>query len=185
MDIKHVVVLMLENRSFDCMLGMLYQSGEKFDGLTGTETNTWHKPDGSQESIAVTKAPVLDAKTVCIPDPDPGECFKDIHMQIHGLTADGIPNTSGPTMGGFCRRRVRTCVGKGRDLGMRRNWRVRAASDRNLQSEPLGRPVEGLLDGAGPYGRMYRRFVARLSRNPLQKPASRRRVSRLLYFGSV
>ena len=23
MDIKHVVVLMLENRSFDCMLGML------------------------------------------------------------------------------------------------------------------------------------------------------------------
>ena len=26
MDIKHVVVLMLENRSFDCMLGMLYPS---------------------------------------------------------------------------------------------------------------------------------------------------------------
>ena len=24
MDIRHVVVLMLENRSFDCMLGMLY-----------------------------------------------------------------------------------------------------------------------------------------------------------------
>ncbi len=44
MDIKHVVVLMLENRSFDCMLGMLYPSGEAFDGLTGTEQNIWHKP---------------------------------------------------------------------------------------------------------------------------------------------
>lgn len=101
MDIKHVVVLMLENRSFDCMLGMLYQSGDKFDGLTGTETNTWHKPDGSQETIAVTKAPVLDSKTVCIPDPDPGESFNDIHMQIHGLAADDTSNAGGPTMGGF------------------------------------------------------------------------------------
>ena len=44
MDIKHVVVLMLENRSFDSMLGMLYQSGDGFDGLTGTEQNIWHKP---------------------------------------------------------------------------------------------------------------------------------------------
>jgi phospholipase C len=101
MDIKHVVVLMLENRSFDCMLGMLYPSNDRFDGLTGTETNTWHKPDGSQETIAVTKAPVLDSKTVCIPDPDPGESFNDIRMQIHGLAADGTPNASGPTMGGF------------------------------------------------------------------------------------
>jgi phospholipase C len=101
MDIKHVVVLMLENRSFDCMLGMLYPSDDKFDGLTGTESNTWHKPAGSQQNIQVWKDPALDAKTVCIPDPDPGELFTDIHMQIHGLAADGSPSTGGPTMGGF------------------------------------------------------------------------------------
>jgi phospholipase C len=101
MDIKHVVVLMLENRSFDCMLGMLRESNGEFDGLTGTEFNTWHKPDGSQQNIQVWKDPALDAKTVCIPDPDPGELFTDIHMQIHGLAADGTPNTGGPTMGGF------------------------------------------------------------------------------------
>jgi phospholipase C len=101
MDIRHVVVLMLENRSFDCMLGMLYPSGDKFDGLTGTEFNTWHKPDGSQQNIQVWKDPALDARTVCIPDPDPGERFTDIHMQIHGLAADGSPGTGGPTMGGF------------------------------------------------------------------------------------
>jgi len=44
--IDHIVQLMLENRSFDQMLGFLYsdsgntaQSGHAFDGLTGTEWN--------------------------------------------------------------------------------------------------------------------------------------------------
>ena len=42
--IEHVVVLMLENRSFDHMLGFLYPgnvtpSGQPFEGLTGTESN--------------------------------------------------------------------------------------------------------------------------------------------------
>lgn len=40
-SVDHVVVLMLENRSFDHMLGFLYPgnvspSGQPFDGLTGT-----------------------------------------------------------------------------------------------------------------------------------------------------
>ena len=41
--IDHIVVLMLENRSFDHMLGYLYQdtgnvspTGQAFEGLTGT-----------------------------------------------------------------------------------------------------------------------------------------------------
>ena len=101
MEIRYVVVLMLENRSFDSMLGMLYPSGDNFDGLTGTEFNTWHKPDGSQQNIQVWKHPARDADTLCIPDPDPGELFTDIQMQIHGLAADGSTHTGGPTMGGF------------------------------------------------------------------------------------
>lgn len=101
MNIKHGVVLMLENRSFDCMLGMLYPNSKKFAGLIGTEFNTWHKPDGSQMDIQIWKDPALTAQTVCIPDPDPGELFADIHMQIHGLTACGIPNMDAPSMGGF------------------------------------------------------------------------------------
>ena len=107
MDIRHVVVLMLENRSFDCMLGMLYQTSEQFDGLIGTEFNTWHKPDGSQQDIQVWKDPALTALTVCIPDPDPGELFADIHTQIHGLAADGTPNQGAPAMGGFVDNYVR------------------------------------------------------------------------------
>ena len=101
MDIKHVVVLMLENRSFDCMLGMLYPNSTSFDGLIGTESNTWHKPDGSQQAIQVWTDPTITAQSVLIPDPDPGEEFTDIHMQIQGLADNGTPNAGAPTMGGF------------------------------------------------------------------------------------
>ncbi len=41
--IDHVVVLMLENRSFDAMLGRLHPSGPGFDGLAGGESNPWHR----------------------------------------------------------------------------------------------------------------------------------------------
>ncbi|MBV8522298.1 MAG: phospholipase [Acetobacteraceae bacterium] len=101
MDIRHVVVLMLENRSFDCMLGMLYPNSEDFDGLIGTESNIWHKPDGSQLPIQVWKDPTLTAETLVVPDPDPGELFTDIQMQMLGLTDDGQLNTGLPSMGGF------------------------------------------------------------------------------------
>jgi phospholipase C len=42
--IEHVVVLMLENRSFDSMLGRLYPKSDAFDGLSGSECNPG--PDG-------------------------------------------------------------------------------------------------------------------------------------------
>ena len=101
MDIEHVVVLMLENRSFDSLLGMLYPSGDHFDGLTGTEQNIWHNPDNvSPEEISVWKSPAMTPAAACIPTPDPGELFTDIHMQIHGM-ADNVTLNPGPTMGGF------------------------------------------------------------------------------------
>ena len=101
MDIKHVVVLMLENRSFDSMLGMLYASDTTFDGLTGTEQNTWHKPGGLSQSVPVWKSPALTPTAATIPDPDPGELFTDIRMQIQGLIADGKPNPGPAAMDGF------------------------------------------------------------------------------------
>lgn len=83
-DIRHFVVLMLENRSFDCMLGKLYPKSDRFDGLAGTESNPWLKPDGSVETIRVWNDPQMTPESVCIPDPDPGELFDDIATQIHG-----------------------------------------------------------------------------------------------------
>ena len=38
-NINHIVVLMMENRSFDSMLGRLYPKSDGFDGINGTETN--------------------------------------------------------------------------------------------------------------------------------------------------
>ena len=55
--IQHIVVLMLENRSFDHMLGLLYaetkntspSTGQPFEGLAGHETN----PDASGRAVPV------------------------------------------------------------------------------------------------------------------------------------
>jgi phospholipase C len=55
-SVEHIVVLMLENRSFDHMLGFLYTdqdnvspSGQPYAGLTGSESN----PDPSGQPVTV------------------------------------------------------------------------------------------------------------------------------------
>jgi phospholipase C len=101
MDIRHVVVLMLENRSFDCMLGRLYPASARFDGLHGGETNLWHVPGQPAQPIQVWSDPTLTATSLTIPDPDPGELFVDINMQLHGLTESGQPRSGPPDMSGF------------------------------------------------------------------------------------
>lgn len=101
MEIRHVVVLMLENRSFDSMCGQLHPTGAMFDGLTGAEENVWHKPDGSEQLIQVWTDPNLGPANLTIPDPDPGELFTDIQMQIHGVGEQpGMPSGSA-NMTGF------------------------------------------------------------------------------------
>lgn len=94
-NIDHVVVLMLENRSFDSMLGMLYPHSAGFDGLTGNETNPG--PDG--QPVRVWNLPGTDGATMTIPDPDPGELWLDMNQQIFGTTE--TPPRSPATMTGF------------------------------------------------------------------------------------
>jgi phospholipase C len=104
--IEHVVVLMLENRSFDCMLGKLYPKTATFDGLSGHETNPWHKNDGTVQQIPVWNNGAMDPASACIPDPDPGELFlEDMNLQLFGLK--GTPGDSIPTMDGFVDNYVR------------------------------------------------------------------------------
>jgi phospholipase C len=47
--IDHIVVLMLENRSFDSLLGTLYPKSDSFEGLNGTEQN----PDANGTPVVV------------------------------------------------------------------------------------------------------------------------------------
>ena len=93
MDLEHVVVLMLENRSFDSMLGKLHDATPDFDGLTGNESNIWHRADGEQP-VGVWNDPGMNPAIATIPDPDPGEKFTDIAVQLYGLHQD-------TPMGGF------------------------------------------------------------------------------------
>ena len=93
MDILHVVVLMLENRSFDCMFGKLQAKIAGLDGLPDNASNIWHGPNGAIE-IPAWNDPMLTSVSATIPDPDPGELYSDIAVQLRGLNGDA-------PMGGF------------------------------------------------------------------------------------
>jgi phospholipase C len=94
--INHVVVLMLENRSFDCLLGKLYPASAQFDGLTGNEFNL--KADGSRETV--WPLPGTDRAVMTMPDPDPGELWTDMNQQIFGTA--NLPDPPPPaSMSGF------------------------------------------------------------------------------------
>ncbi len=94
-NIDHIVVLMLENRSFDCMLGKLYPKSANFEGLDGSEFNL----DTNGAQVKVWNKPDTDELNMTIPNPDPGELWADINMQLFGIstipTSQDIPNMSG------------------------------------------------------------------------------------------
>lgn len=105
--IKNIVVLMLENRSYDNMLGFLYQTsnsppfqtpppGQKnLNGLTGTESNP--DPNNPDNPITVWSGPVSSLSTVTtIPPADPGELFCDMAQQILGLSTTPSSSDSSP-----------------------------------------------------------------------------------------
>src|SRR5258708_28496894 len=92
-NLKHVVVLMMENRSFDHMLGALHAENQKIDGLTGNETNL----DSTGEPVKVAPDAAFQSQL----DPDPDHHFPAVDLQIFGgVTTAHNPNRT-PTMQGF------------------------------------------------------------------------------------
>ena len=87
--IKHLVVLMLENRSFDHMFGFLKSPEYPINGLNGDEFNF----DSAGTKIFVTR----DARFSGDYDPDVGHHFPDVMTQIFTNTA----GTGKPEMKGF------------------------------------------------------------------------------------
>lgn len=77
-EIEHVIVLMMENRSFDHMLGWLQAPGYDIDGLTGGEWNPVDpsEPPGPNNKIVVTR----NAEDVT--PRDPGHEFHDVNLQL-------------------------------------------------------------------------------------------------------
>jgi phospholipase C len=90
--IEHFVVLMLENRSYDQMLGAL--SGEEYDGAAHGTALSYEARDGSPASVAIEYGAPPDCFF-----PDPGHGFRSVEAQIRGRGPDEPPD-----MGGFARR---------------------------------------------------------------------------------
>jgi phospholipase C len=98
--IKHIVVLMLENRSFDNLLGWLYEDqkppyNQEFEGLTKNLWNPLENIDSDGipfiEKVMIEKngqpkksrgETIPNPVDFTLPNPDPGEGFKDTNHQL-------------------------------------------------------------------------------------------------------
>ncbi len=90
-NLKHIVVLMMENRSFDHMLGFAATPGWQIDGLTGGERNR----DSTGEIATVSN----DASYSGDFTPDPGHALFDTLTQLYGDAS--TPVSQNPSMNGF------------------------------------------------------------------------------------
>lgn len=75
--IKTVVVLVMENRSFDHMLGWMKSLNPEINGVTGSESNPVSASDPKSQRVFFKDG----AHYV---DPDPGHSFQAIREQIFG-----------------------------------------------------------------------------------------------------
>ncbi len=95
--IKHVVVLMLENRSADNLIGWLYDndnskpkhfipeySPNSYNGLAGANYSNPLNLNSPSEVVKVSKG----VDNFRVPNPDPNEDFKFMNRQLFGLDID-------------------------------------------------------------------------------------------------
>jgi phospholipase C len=95
--IRHVVVLVQENQSFDRLLGYitLPDPKQKLEGLTGEESNPV-SPDAPGELVRVSKTSSPEAY---VTDPSPGHSLDDATHQIFGRR--DVPTPPTPRNNGF------------------------------------------------------------------------------------
>ena len=92
-NIDHIVVLMLENRSFDNMLGWLYDPqnappfdqvprGQSFEGVSGRPLS--NPIPAYAQGASHGSVPVGKASSITSPNPDPGEEYYHVNTQLFG-----------------------------------------------------------------------------------------------------
>jgi len=103
-SVSHIVVLMLENRSFDHMLGFLYTAqgnvsptGQPFTGLAGTESN----PDSSGAAVTVFRIEPTTPDAYFMPGADPGEGYMATNDQLFGSESAPASPSQVPASQGF------------------------------------------------------------------------------------
>src|SRR5215475_10262221 len=92
---QHIVQLMLENRSFDHMLGFLYADktgpgGQPFEGLAGTESNN----DTSGNPVTVFPIDGSAQSAYYQPGADPGEGYANTNSQLFGTASPAAGATA-------------------------------------------------------------------------------------------
>lgn len=110
--IEHVVVAMMENRSFDNLLGWLYAAQDNqpphvlpsdstpfFDGLSANRYSNKFNDQTIYASLPTSAWPPNN-NPFLVPDPDPGEDFNDMTTQIFG-TPNPLPFINRANMSGF------------------------------------------------------------------------------------
>ena len=82
----HVVVIMFENRSFDHMLGWLYESGQEPAGQTfdGLHQGEYSNPGPSGDTVPAHVYSGSTDRIMAQPDPDPGEFYPHVNTQLFG-----------------------------------------------------------------------------------------------------
>jgi phospholipase C len=93
--IDTIVVLMMENRSFDHLLGSLRQLNTKYDGLTGSEKNTVVER-GQTRTVRMVRAENAVAPPITQISVSPNHSFDHVKAQIadgamSGFAADLLP----------------------------------------------------------------------------------------------
>jgi phospholipase C len=101
-SLKHIVVLMMENRSFDHMLGSLKAVDARIDGITDQMSN----PDTANVSVKPQQLAEFQGQL----NPDPDHHFPAVDLQIFG--GDASPSRV-PNMQGF----VKSYFNQRRDVG--------------------------------------------------------------------
>ncbi|KAJ4979175.1 hypothetical protein NE237_009955 [Protea cynaroides] len=75
--IKTIVVIVMENRSFDHIFGWLKSTRPEIDGLTGKESNRLSVSDPNSQEVFVSDEAIFV-------DSDPGHSFQAIRQQVFG-----------------------------------------------------------------------------------------------------
>ncbi|HVN50589.1 MAG TPA: alkaline phosphatase family protein [Acidimicrobiales bacterium] len=84
--LDHVVVVMFENRSFDNLLGRLYEPGEvaSFEGVLGKDLSN-PIPEWAEHGADRGSVPYTVATSMNTPNPDPGEEYTHVNTQLFGI----------------------------------------------------------------------------------------------------
>ena len=94
-SIDHVVLVMLENRSFDHMLGFLYPKSDNFEGLDGTESNL--DADGNEARVFAITPGMQNA--YYFPLANPAEGYQATNDQL--FSSDTPPASGRAANDGF------------------------------------------------------------------------------------